>query len=208
MVTREIRYPALDALDRLTGDEPIALGGDRLSDVRGFWAWAYSNMNDNASRGRLAEYIVAKALGCADGTRREWDPFDIEWDGIKVEVKSSAYIQTWAQRELSSPSFDIRPTRHWCAETGEYEEEPRRQADVYVFCLQTCKSQEDGNPNPLDIGQWDFLVIATARLDELGGQKRISLKRLQDLGAWRLDSVRDLPDAVRKAAADRCQSLT
>lgn len=72
-----------------------------------------------------------------------------------------------------------------------------------MFCLQTCKSQEDGNPNPLDLGQWDFLVIATARLDELGGQKRISLKRLQNLGPWRLDSVRDLPDAVRKAAADR-----
>ena len=85
-------------------------------------------MNDYASRGRLAEYIVAKALVCADGTRREWDPFDIEWDGIRVEVKSSAYIQTWAQRELSSPTFDISPTRHWCAETGEYKEEPHAPA--------------------------------------------------------------------------------
>lgn len=128
MEAHEIRYPALDAPDRLTGDEPIALGDDLLSDVRGFWAWAYSNIDDNASRGRLAEYIVAKSLGCADGTRREWNPFDIEWDGIKVEVKSSAYIQTWEQGELSSPTFDIGPMRYWCAETGEYEEEPHTPA--------------------------------------------------------------------------------
>lgn len=201
METREILYPALDAPDRLTGDEPIALGDERLSDVQGFWAWAYSNMNDNASRGRLAEYIVAKALGCADGTRREWDPFDIEWDGIKVEVKSSAYIQTWAQSRLSNPSFDIRPTRRWCAETGKYEGEPHRQADVYVFCVEMCKSQGEGNPNPLDLGQLDFLVISTKRLEELGGQKKISLSRLERLGAKRLGLVRELPDAVRQAAA-------
>lgn len=128
MEAREIRYPALEAPDRLTGDEPIALDGDLLSDVRGFWAWAHSNMNDNASRGRLAEYIVAKSLDCADGTRRECDPFDIEWDGIKVEVKGSAYIQIWAQRELSSPTFDIGPTCHWRAETVEHEEEPHTPA--------------------------------------------------------------------------------
>lgn len=36
MEVNEIRYPALDAPDRLTGDESIALGDDLLSDVRGF----------------------------------------------------------------------------------------------------------------------------------------------------------------------------
>ena len=64
----------------------------------GFSQWAYSDVSSNASRGILAEYIVASALGIAAATRREWDAYDLETqDGVKLEIKSASYLQSWAQ---------------------------------------------------------------------------------------------------------------
>ena len=39
--------------------------------------------------------------------------------GIKVEVKSSAYLQSWNQRKLSSIMFSGLTGREWSAETNE-----------------------------------------------------------------------------------------
>jgi len=194
----EIKYPALPQCAPLAGTEEIALGGKPLATVQDFWRWAYSNINDNASRGRFAEYIVCATLGCAEGTRTEWDPYDILWEGIKIEVKSSAYIQTWAQKELSKLSFGIQPTHFW--DPATYTEDPiaRRQADVYVFCIENCKDQSDGNPNPLDLAQWEFRVLATSVLDTLGEQKTISLAQLDRLNATQINNAFDLRDAIRK----------
>jgi hypothetical protein len=61
-----------------------------------FWKWAFSDFLSNALRGVLAEFIVAKAMDCTDVQRTEWDAYDvITSDGIKIEVKSSAYLQSW-----------------------------------------------------------------------------------------------------------------
>ena len=50
-------------------------------------------------RGVVAEYLVAQALGVAGGVREEWAPYDVDAPGgIRVEVKSAAYIQSWNQR--------------------------------------------------------------------------------------------------------------
>jgi len=196
----EIRYPALPQCEPLEGSEPIRLGERQLSTVQGFWRWAYSNVNDNASRGRFAEYLVCAALGCAQGTRTEWDPYDILWNGIKVEVKSSAYLQTWAQRELSRISFGIQPTRFWDPKTNTEDETARRQADVYVFCIENCMDQTAGNPNPLDLSQWEFRVISTRALNALGEQKTISLAQLEAMGAEYVADAFGLPGAVKRAA--------
>ena len=60
-------------------------------------------------RGLLAEYIVAHALDLADAVRSEWDAYDLLLpNGIKLEVKSAAYIQSWYQKEYSNISFAIR----------------------------------------------------------------------------------------------------
>src|SRR3954470_7577953 len=81
-----------------------------------FWRWASSDLLSNATRGVLAEYIVGLALGCAGGTRREWDAADLITDGgIRIEVKSAAYLQTWTQAALSKISFGIQPTMGWDA---------------------------------------------------------------------------------------------
>lgn len=59
-----------------------------------FLAWAYDDLLTNTTRGVLAEYIVAKALGIGDTMRREWDKHDLDIDGVGVEVKSVAYVHT------------------------------------------------------------------------------------------------------------------
>ena len=96
-------------------DDGQALGFDILS----FWQWSGSDLLSNATRGVLAEYLVARALGAADEPRVEWDAVDVRTpEGVSVEVKASAYIQSWPQERLSRISFATRPTRGWDARSN------------------------------------------------------------------------------------------
>lgn len=89
-----------------------------------FQAWAYHDLLTNTTRGVLAEYIVAKALGIGDMKRLEWDKHDLDIDGVGVEVKSAAYVQTWEQTRSSVIEFGIgpakwgRPHQHLCGQCG------------------------------------------------------------------------------------------
>ena len=66
--------------------------------VSDFWRWAFSDLRDNTVRGVLAEFIVAAALGRTATRRKGWDNYDVQSDsGVKVEVKASGYLQSWAQ---------------------------------------------------------------------------------------------------------------
>ncbi len=165
---------------RKTGDEPFRVAGEAAgSTLPEFWRWSGSDLLGNTMRGILAEYIVGLALGCtAQGTRREWDAADlVTADGVKVEVKSAAYLQTWTQERLSRISFGIQPTTGWDATTNTVSEARQRQADVYVFAVLTNITKR--TVDPLDLDQWDFHVLPTARLNEAVPQKRtISLARL------------------------------
>lgn len=60
-----------------------------------------SDLRTNNVRGYVAEFLVAQAVG-ADAARVEWDPWDVAApDGTRIEVKSSGYLQAWAQTRLS-----------------------------------------------------------------------------------------------------------
>ena len=85
---------------RLDPDTPIpgTVGEQTVGD---FWAWAYSSILTNITRGLFAEFLVGTALGAVEGTRTEWDSFDLLCGDAKIEVKSSAYLQSWPQDELS-----------------------------------------------------------------------------------------------------------
>jgi hypothetical protein len=151
---------------RKTGREPLTSGSTALGvELADFWAWSSSDLLGNTQRGILAEFIVARALGIAtDGVREEWATWDLTTPcGIKVEVKSAAYIQSWGQKALSAISFSTRRTVAWDAVTGIYNKDSRRHADVYVFAL--FAHQDKSSANPLDVDQWRFFVVPTATLD-------------------------------------------
>jgi hypothetical protein len=162
---------------RMTTDDRFSNGG-MLQD---FWQWACSDLLSNTLRGILAEFLVAKALGVADGVRKEWDAVDVTApNGTHVEVKSAAYVQSWQQAKPSTISFDIAKKRSWRAESTTYDDQLKRSADVYVFALLTEKDR--AKVDPLDLTQWTFHVLATAVLNtKVGDQKTISLAPLLKL---------------------------
>lgn len=152
-----------------------------------YWRWAHSDIASNAERGKLAEYIVKCAVGAENPCRVEWDAVDVvSPDGIRIEVKSSAYLQTWSCNKLSNIQFDIAPKLSWNSETNLYYDTIGRNSDVYVFCLFACK--DPALANPLDLSQWEFYVLSTKILDaKIPKQKTITLNSLKKLGAIQIE---------------------
>lgn len=151
--------------------------------ITDFWKWAYSDLLSNAHRGVLAEYLVAHAIAADQKTRVEWDAYDvISPTGIRVEVKSAAYIQSWQQTSPSPIRFSIAPARGWHAESNTYNIETSRSAHIYVFCL--LHHQDKETINPMDTSQWTFYVLPTRILNERCPlQKSIALSQTLLLGA-------------------------
>lgn len=188
------------ALERNQGNEPFHDRGRPLGyDLLSFWRWGLSDVISNTTRGVLAEYLVASAVGVSDGVREEWAPYDLKApDGTTIEVKSSAFIQRWRQPKLSTISFLVAKRRAWYEETGEYDAEPRRHADVYVFALLAHKDQE--TLDPLDLSQWEFYVLPTVVLDQRKrSQHSITLPSLRKLAGEDVGYV-GLKKAVERAA--------
>jgi len=188
---------------RKSGREQFADGGRTLGiALADFWEWSVSDLLTNATRGILAEYIVASALGLSGGVREEWAAFDIQTaSGIKVEVKSAAYLQSWSQKALSRISFSIRPSLAWDAESGEYSPGHGRRAHIYVFCLLAHKDK--ATVNPLDMSQWRFYVMNRKTLDrKVGGQRTIGLSVLARLTPFQ-GGYADIPTLIKKARRGR-----
>ncbi|TDK86493.1 hypothetical protein [Mycolicibacterium mucogenicum] len=164
-----------------------------------FHAWAYHDLLTNTTRGVLAEYIVAKALGVHATKRVEWDKYDLYVDGIGgIEVKSAAYVQSWEQTRSSIIEFDIRPTKGWDARTNTYAPSAQRCADVYVFCLLNGEVRD--HVDPRDVAQWTFYVLATSVLNRVvPKQKKIRLGPLIALGPQEC-KYDELGAAIRAAA--------
>ena len=163
-----------------------------------FWQWAYSNIVGNIERGPLAEFIVARALNTNEKVRNDWEAYDLKTKtGIRVEVKSSAYLQSWNQQNKSPrPTFNIRKVKEWSPYTNRYSKESGRHSDVYVFCLLSFQGDKR-DLNPLDLKQWEFYVVSTAQLNqELGDRKTITLARVQNLSCSY--TVENLAEAVEK----------
>lgn len=185
---------------RLTGSEEFHASGHALGfDVLDFWRWSSSNLVGNALRGVLAEYLVARALDLTAECRVEWDACDFRTpDGIAIEVKSAAYVQSWPQTRASRIGFGIQPGYGWDAATNTSSTERRRTADVYVFCLLHHGDRE--SLDPLNVEQWQFYVLPTRILDQkIPLQKTLSLSGLHALNPAECD-YGGLADAVRNAA--------
>ena len=166
-----------------TGKELLRTNGTKTAfSLLDFWRWNASDLVSNTLRGRLAEFIVGSAIGVDFTTpREEWDNYDLHTpSGIKIEIKSSAYIQSWEQDDDSAPSFNIKRTVAYNSKSRLREGPSKRHADIYVFCL--LKHKERDTIDPLNMDQWEFYVVITKTLDtKLGNQKSISLNPLRKL---------------------------
>lgn len=180
-------------LEPLQGDERF-IGLD--ASVVDFWRFALSDLRMNNARGYFAEYLVSRALG-VDVVRVEWDDVDVIWGTVKIEVKSSAFVQSWPQQRPSRITFGNLRGRRWDAVEGRASEATYK-ADVYVFAWQT--TLDPAAYAPLDVGAWSFHVLSRRRLDQLG-VKSISLSRLESLGS--AAAYPDLRAAIVAAAGEQ-----
>jgi hypothetical protein len=148
----------LDGSERFTGLDAT---------VADFWRWAFSDLRDNTTRGILAEFLVARAVGDERGLRIGWDNFDAQApDGTAVEVKCSAFLQSWALKRHSELRFGRLSAREFDATRNEYSVDARVRADVFVFCVQT--QREPAAYDMLDISHWEFWVVDAGTIRELG----------------------------------------
>ena len=166
-----------------TGEECLFFDGKNVGkNLIDFWKWSVSDLLSNATRGTFAEFIVATAVGISfSKIREEWSAFDLITDtGIKIEVKSSAYLQSWNQKDYSKIVFSIKESHYWDSDSNKQSINKYRPSDVYVFCLLDHK--EKSSVNPLNLNQWKFYVLNTKRINEYKRSKHsITLKSLEKL---------------------------
>lgn len=160
------KYPAIKATLK-SGDEPFKLSGAAKSFcVRDFWQWSTSNLISNATRGVLAEFIVAQALKLdLSSIRTEWDDVDLIMPAptnLKIEVKSASFFQSWDQQKLSTISFGTA----------------KRRADVFVFALLHRTTNKQAL-DPTELSEWKFYVLSRGAIDGyLGSDSSITLGTL------------------------------
>jgi hypothetical protein len=145
----------------LNGSEPLP--GVPSMTVLDYWKWAHADILENVQRGVFAEFLVGAALGVTCEPRIGWAGYDLRYGEYKIEVKSSAYLQAWAQPTLSKLSFGIGPKVQFDPE-GEMEKDPRHVADCFVFCVYGDK--DPGTADVLDAERWCFYVVPISRLIE------------------------------------------
>ena len=137
---------------------PEGMAGANVGD---FWAWNYSNLLADVTRGAVAEFIVARLIGCQPNVLG--DP-DREYDcktaaGHTVEVKSSAYLESFALRRPRVRS-DIRFSGLKCK---LFSTDPRSQHSARRIirrsssCSACWRNGIQSLVDPLHLDQWKLL---------------------------------------------------
>jgi hypothetical protein len=163
----------------LSGQEMLAL--EDSPKLLEFWQWAFSDLKQNNVRGVFSEWLVARILGMKlDRCRQSWDAYDlITPSGMTLEVKSAAYLQSWHDESCkpSSIVFSGLKGQTWSLNSG-YSGSQTYNADIYVFCLQTC--QDPLVWDAFNLEQWRFASLERECMEGLN-LKSLSLKRLMSL---------------------------
>lgn len=170
-------------LDLLDFSVPFTLDGcpvrvneeTQQGTVGHFWKWYGSNLLSHTLRGGFAEYIVGLALGIdMHYARYNWNPADVFYEYpteepvdspkhyIRIECKTSGFLESPNQRKLNQPVFSIAPS--FDCDKGKLCEPKARWSDLYVFCLFTEK--DCTKANALDLNQWEFYVLPTYKLND------------------------------------------
>jgi hypothetical protein len=153
-------------LPRLTGTESFRQSRRSVLD---FSRWAMGDLRMNTARGLLVEYLIAVAVDSAAPFRIEWAGHDVTGaDGTRIEAKSAAYLQSWAQKRPSVPRFNWNGAngKVWDPQLGGEVMPENGRADVWVFALHTC--QDHAVHDPLDESQWKFWMAPHWRVARCG----------------------------------------
>jgi len=178
-------------MELLTGSEEFTLHGENAGmTVLDYWAWSCSDLYDNTMRGVMAEFLVSSSFNKGNTPpdtqmRTNWLPYDVTSPtGRRIEVKSAAYIQSWTPEDVFSKIvFDIGKKVAWDGTT--YASEPKRNCDLYVFCVFTALTRDI---SVLNLDYWDFYVLPTSVLNEkVSEQKSIVLSSLLKLEPIKTD---------------------
>jgi hypothetical protein len=134
------QFGMLDVMRR-SGTERFRAGSKEVDfDLLSFWQWSCSDLLSNATRGIVAEFLVAQALEIADEVREEWAAYDLKTkEGITIEVKSAAYCQRWYQDKVSRISFVVPKTRAWDPATNRLSAEPARSTFLRCWLIRTSR---------------------------------------------------------------------
>ena len=152
-------------------------------EINSFSHWNSGDVLQNIVRGPFAEWLVHHALGIDPGEHRyPWAEFDVPYKSTGLEVKAAAYFQRWEQKK---PSI-VFPT-------------PKKQRNGagFIFCL---LGQEDDwitrrEPNPVDMSEWLFWVVACQNLPKTESISLIPFKELYGEGI-RFNQVREEVDKL------------
>ena len=125
----------------------------------------------NVLRSLVVEAMVDLALG------EDWlwcgaDYFHYDFrhsSGFKLEVKQSAFKQSWATHQPSKPRFDIREREGYWDDAIVWVAQKGRAADGYLFALHTDVSDQADHRCA---DQWQFYLVQTR---DLPMQKSIGL---------------------------------
>ncbi|HKU49920.1 MAG TPA: hypothetical protein VJP79_08220, partial [Nitrososphaera sp.] len=179
--------------------KPAVLHGRNRTAVD-FWRWSYSDLMENTTRGIVAQYIVAWAIG-VDGSRHDpWRSYDLlSKEGKRVEVKATGFLQAWDYGAAGrKPLFVLAPKLQWSKETG-LAKEPTWNADIYVLCYFYWTDLKTADIMNLD--QWKFWVFGKDELVKvLDGRQSLTVSFLEK-NNYRPFNAFQLMEAV--ASADK-----
>jgi hypothetical protein len=156
-----------------------------------FWQWAFGDLCDDDIKGIYAEWIVHKLLQVHTPRRIGWANSDIITPGgTRIEVKSTAYWQTWKFLDEHG-RLEIVP-KHTPKEgdigirfgglkardstSVDWSKPPRFKSHLYVFAFQ--KERSIHKWNALDLSQWEFFLVKALELEQLKW-KSVSLATLR-----------------------------
>lgn len=149
----------------------------------------------NVLRGHVAEAIIALAL------EPEWSWCSADYagwdferaDGLRLEVKQSATMQSWSTGKPSKAIFDVAArTGYWEAGT-EWIAKAGRPAHLYVFAHHGIYGDDADHRDP---SQWGFYVVPSHALPDV---KKLGLATISTLTS--AVPVAALANTVRAAAS-------
>jgi hypothetical protein len=161
-----------------------------------FWQWAMADLCDDDVKGFFAEWVVHKLLGIESPRRVSWANNDLVTShGVTIEVKASAYWQSWKVLNEFGKSLPPSERKHGVnpdstirfgglrardsASTVNLETERILKSHLYVFAFQ--HEKDITRWNAMDLSQWEFYILRASEVASLAPGRTISLTKLRTI---------------------------